>query len=655
MDEAPQRYPLLRGRRRRRRRWAPRRLAWPRPGRRSLRWLAAALLAAALAAGVWWVRRPTPSSAPAELAQARALLAAGNYSAARLHADAAVRARPGWGEAHAALARIHLAMGRGDAAEGELSRAAATGFDPGAIHPLRAEALLLQGDADGALDEAAAAPSRVAAAAARVRARALAAGGDVPAAQGVLVGVLARNPRDARAWRDLAQVRFDAGDVAGAEEAVGHALADRGDLDALVLKGELVRSRYGLAAALAWFDAALKRDAFFHRALVARAETLGEMGRARAMLADTRAALAARPDSAEALYLQAVLAARAGRDALATALLARTGGALDRQPATLLLAGVLDYRAGRIERAVASWREWQGRQPTSILARRLLGAALLRSGDPRGALDVLRPVALRADADRYTLALVGRAFEATGERDWAGRFLDRAARAPAADAGAFAPDDGVAALADGAADAPTDPRQLVFLVRGLLTGGEGAAAVARAQALAAASPGAAQAQALLGDALAATGRWNEAAAAYARAADLRFDLPAMLKLTEALERSGRHPAAARALALYLAQNPASDAGTRLRARAELATGDMVAAAASFAVLRRGAGPDASLLAGLAAARAADDPAAALRYARAAYRLQPMDRATVAAYAQALAATGDPAGAAQLAIKLRALP
>jgi hypothetical protein len=31
-------------------------------------------------------------------------------------------------------------------------------------------------------------------------------------------------------------------------------------LDALVLRGEMVRSQYGLVAALPWFEAALKRD-----------------------------------------------------------------------------------------------------------------------------------------------------------------------------------------------------------------------------------------------------------------------------------------------------------------------------------------------------------------------------------------------------------
>ncbi|MEG8018440.1 hypothetical protein [Sphingomonas sp. LR55] len=80
-------------------------------------------------------------------------------------------------------------------------------------------------------------------------------------------------------------------------------------------------------------------------------------------------------------------------------------------------------------------------QPLNIVARRLLGAALLRSGDPRGALDVLRPIGLRRDADSYTLMLIARACEATGDRAMAAQFLDRAATGPAAPAAAFATDD----------------------------------------------------------------------------------------------------------------------------------------------------------------------------------------------------------------------
>jgi len=57
----------------------------------------------------------------------------------------------------------------------------------------------------------------------------------------------------------------------------------------------------------------------------------------------------------------------------------------------LLLDGLLAYPAGAYEQAIGQWRGLVGRQPMNIAARRLLGAALLRTGDAKGALDTLRP------------------------------------------------------------------------------------------------------------------------------------------------------------------------------------------------------------------------------------------------------------------------
>ena len=190
----------------------------------------------------------------------------------------------------------------------------------------------------------------------------------------------------------------------------------------LTLRGELVRSQYGLAAALPWFDAALKVDPGDAAALLDRAATLGDLGRYREMLDATRQALVADPGNAQAYYLQAVLAARAGKFDLARDLMAHTGGDIDDMPGAMLLEGMLAYQGGADAQAIDKWSDLLDQQPMNLGVRRLLGAAMLRSGDPGGALDTLRPLALRGDADSYTLTLVARAFEALGQRDWAGAF-----------------------------------------------------------------------------------------------------------------------------------------------------------------------------------------------------------------------------------------
>jgi len=654
LDTRQVRYPLLRG---------------PRPRARGARWRlpevpprvvrlgVAALVALVLIGGlVTLARRAAMPDARTELARGLAALKRGNYSAARNHTLAATRADPRDGLAHAVLGRTYLLLGEGVAAEGALARAAANGVAPDRLHQLFADAWRLQGDTDRALAEAARARAPYAAYAARVRAAALAAESDIPAATQVLQGTIARRPRDPAAWSALGRIRFDAGDVSGAGDAAQRAVAlDAANLDGLVLRGDVVRSRFGLTAALPWYEAALARDAYFHPALVEYAATLGDAGRYADMLAATRRALAARPGDPHALYLQAVLAARAGKLDLSRAMLAKAGGT-GGVPGAVLLAGALDYAAGKYEQAVARWRELVARQPMNIVARRLLGAALLRSGDPRAALEVLRPIALRADADSYTLGLVGRAFEAVGDRGWAARFLDRAARPGGSGPQTFGSDAGLPVLANAVAEAPGDPGVAVAYVGGLVDAGERGAALDRARLLARASPGAPGAHLLVGDVLATSGAFAPAFGAYTRAADLRFDTPTLLRLSEAAERSGRRQAGADALALYLSQNPQSVTARRALANLQLATRDWTAAIDTLEGLRGAIGNrDALVLAQLGYAYAgAGDARAARSYARAAYALAPMNPAAVDAYGWAAYEAGDTAAALQLLRKAAAL-
>ena len=88
--------------------------------------------------------------------------------------------------ASALLGRIYLLLGDGAAAEGALNRARADGVPAARLHHLFADAWLMQGDPQRALTEAARAAPPYAAYAVRVRARALATAGDVPAATRML-------------------------------------------------------------------------------------------------------------------------------------------------------------------------------------------------------------------------------------------------------------------------------------------------------------------------------------------------------------------------------------------------------------------------------------------------------------------------------------
>ncbi len=597
-----------------------------------------------------------PGTARSDLALALAQFRRGDVTDARDSARAAVRADPNWGLAHATLARFLLELSDGAGAEAELDRATQAGFDPKRAIQLYAHAYLLQGDTDRAIATAKTAPAPYRAYAARIAARAFAVQGHTDGAWKQLSFLAANFPRNSRVWSDLGRLHQGRGDVAAAIEAADKALAlDPANGDALVLRGELVRAQFGLVGALPWFEQALKRDPRNHDALVEYAATLGEAGRYQDMLAASRRAIAAKPDDPVPYYLQAVLAARAGQNDVARTLLGKTGGQLWNMPGALLLGGSLDYADGAWQQAVGQWGSLVGQQPRNIVARRLLAAALLRTGDSKSAIDVLKPVAARGDADSYTLNLVGRAFEQGGQRDWAARFLDRAASTTRADAASFGSEQSLAMLGSAVRDTGT-PATSVEFIRALLAAGDTDAALTQATALAARNPGIAAAQLLVGDVQAARKQWPAAVTAYRAAADRSFDEPTALRLVQAQDAAGDRAGASNTLALFLSQNPANIAAQRLTAHWQIAAGDWDAAIDTLEGLRERVGNrDAALLAELGYAFVGKgDAAGGEAYAAAAYRLAPLNPAAADSWGWALYNLGDYDRAGQLLEKAASL-
>lgn len=612
-----------------------------------------AVAMAAVAITGWAVLRPAsidPAAAGRETARSVAALAAGDASTARDAATAAVHAQPGAADAQLALARALLALGDGPGADGVLQRAAETGAPPRTLALARAEALILERQPDRALAQLDAAGDADRAAALRLRGRALALRGDAAGALAAFDAAAALAPRDAALWVAIGRFKADLGDVLGAIQASERAVsfAPQGT-EPLALRAEMVRTQFGPVASLPWWEAALARDPRRHDLLIEYAATLGDVGRSVDALAVTRRALAVRPGSAQALYLQAVIAARGGNAALARTLLGRTGGGVDGVPGAMLLAATLDLQRGAYEQAADRLGALVDRQPMNIAARELLAQALLRSDAARNAIDTLRPVVARADASPYALLLVARGLERIGERTTAARLIDRAAQPGPAVAAAFRADDTVPTLAAAAAARPADPEAAVPLIRAQLDAGDRAGALARAQAIAARNPGAPGAHQLLGDTLMLLGRAGDAVPAYRRAADLRFDEPAMLRLVEALDATGQRRPAAQVLALFLSQNPVNVTALRLAGQWQLAAGDFAAAIDTFELLRARIGDgDALLDAALATAYAEiGDADTAAEFGEAAYALAPANPAVDDAYGWALFRGGDVAGATEL--------
>ncbi|MGE0776284.1 MAG: hypothetical protein AB7L36_14785, partial [Sphingomonadaceae bacterium] len=464
------------------------------------------------------------------LAAADMAFVVGNPRAAQVQLMNATDADPGNGTAWMYQARVALALRNGRDAEQALERAIDAGVEPARTLHFRAHALILQHRWADALAAAQAdrIPVRHRGYAARMRGRALAELGDLPGAAREFGKAIAITPRSAPLWVDIARFRLLSGERLGAIHASDHALAlDARNVDALILKGELIRDQYGLTAALKWFDKALAIDRFDIAAQLERAATLGDLGRTQEMLAATREVQALDAASPRAFYLQAALAARARNFKLADKLIDQVGGALDGVPAMLLLKGAVAYQLGYFAEATTALTSLVEAQPNNITARQLLAAAEWRSGDFDAVVATLQPIIDAVAADSYTLTLLARAYEAQGDRATAAVYLDQAANdQPAAVWSGFAvrADDGEQHGADAK----------VAAVRQSLVGGNTGQGLDMALTLQRDNPGAPDAHMLAGDAWSAAGQPIAASEAYRRAANLHFSEQVALRLVGAL-------------------------------------------------------------------------------------------------------------------------
>lgn len=549
-----------------------------------------------------------------------AALNAGKPRVARVEFMNAIEAAPGDPQPHLMQARTFLVLEDGVAAEAEVARARASGAPDKDVRHMLAEALLLQGEPEQAL-AATEGASRFPGAALRMRGRAHQALGRNADAASAFDEALRVAPRDHRIWVDVARLRLQTGDQAGAIAAADRALALNGRyVPALMLRGALVRTQYGLKAALPWFARARDVDPEHAPAWIEEAATLGDLGRTRAMLAATRHALTLRPDDPQARYLQAVLAARARNWGLARGLFERMIGPVAATPGALLLGAAIDLEGGNAERAIVRLGALVGAQPGNLAARRLLGLAHLRAGDGASAVGALRPLEDEGVADPHALTLLAAAYARAGDRATAARALVRAA-APGG-ASEMLPVDLAGTLGTQAFAGARD-------VRWQLRHGTVWTGVARARSLAAESPGAPDAHLILGDALMRAGDPERAAAAYRNAANIAFIEPVALRFMEALQAAGRHEDARNALALFVDQNPQSVAAQRLLANTRLAARDWTGASAAYDRIRARTGDhDAVLLNNSAWARhESGDVRGALADAARAYELAPGNVAT----------------------------
>lgn len=553
-----------------------------------------------------------------------------------------------------------LLKGDGIAGEAELNKALAAGATRTDVAARMGEALIQQGEYRRArewLGPGQFAPGEEAHGW-RMRGLLEQADGNLAAAGQAFDQALKLTPKDPLLWVNIGRLRYQGGEHIQAIEASERALAAGPDNPrALEFRAQLLRDSSGWAAALPLYEKALEASPNDLSLLGGYAATLGELGRAGDMLTQTRKMIGIAPRHPYAWYLQAVLAARAGKLELARRLLAHTGTRLKDVPAAMMLQGMLELEAGNANLAADLLERLADRQGANWRVQLLLARALYESEDFSKLHSRFDGLAARADAPSYLLELIGRAYEEAGDRTAAAPFLDRAAAASGPALMPIFEPNPVGVLAARWNDAPGVPGTAVPYVRSLLAAGNVPGAQGVVQKFRQMYPGSADALVLWGDVALAAKEPGAALDAYRLSARVRFPDLLLLRIGEALGQAGRGGDTVPLVGGYLAAYPASTLAARIAATQRAYGNDWPGARLILENLRRrGGGRDARLLADLSLAQLrSGDGAAAVDTAEAAYALQPASSVAAQALGMALAATGGDNGRARALLdKARAI-
>lgn len=385
------------------------------------------------------------------LAEARIMIARGDYKAATIQLKNALTQDGNNAEARFELGKLYLDQADPASAEKEFRRARKAGYEANAANPMIARALLGQGEFERVLEElpTPAEASPEAATLLALRANAELALGRKEDARKTTERALQFAPGNSEVHLGLAQLALSDGDVDNALQEIDLALAaDPEHRDSLKLKGDLLRATGKTAEATAVYQALLQIDPRLVNARLALAGIAIAENRLPDARKEADTALKAMPNSLQARYTSALIdfqerKTERARDTLAAVLKAAPG----YLPA-LLLGGSIEFTLGNLQTAEAHLSKVVKAIPSNLYAVRLMAATQLRLGRPDDAERTLAPALKAASHDPSVLVIAGEIALAKKDFAKASSYFEQAAkRSP--DSAAIRTELGIARLAEG--------------------------------------------------------------------------------------------------------------------------------------------------------------------------------------------------------------
>ncbi len=388
--------------------------------------LVVVIIVGGAAGGAWWKFVHKADN----FASARALIEKGDLKAAQIELRNVVRDDPTNSEAHFRLGLVQIRLDDPVAAEKEFRLARDNGFDPRAVTPLLAQTYMAQGKFKELLRDfpATGQPPEIAVSILVTRGIAMMQMDNMDGAAATFAEAERLGPQQVDPPLAAARVLIAKRDYAGAEAKVDRALSINGkSADALVLKAQLANLNGDRPKALAALDSAIEVAPSSSPARLERANILIASGQDAKAKEDVDAVLKNEPRSAGAVYLQAVLGARAKDFQAADAALTKIGAVLSRFPRGYYFQAIIKFNLGQAEQAVEAASKYIARNPGDLDGIKLMARIDLAVQRADHAIKLLDAAATAGTADAEMMDLLGRAYAQSGRTQQALQSFEKAA------------------------------------------------------------------------------------------------------------------------------------------------------------------------------------------------------------------------------------
>ena len=365
------------------------------------------------------------------LASARDYMAKNDNKAAMIQLKNALQTDPNLGEARFLLGKALFDSGNPVAADVELRKADELKYSVDQVTPLLAKTQLLLGQTKKVIDDLAkvqlTSPEGKADLQTSVGVAYLMTGKS-DAAQAAFDAAIAAVPGYGPAVLGQARIKAGNRDLPGALALLDSTLEKSPKLhDAWQLKGDILNAQGEAKGASDAYRKALEIKPDYvpaHSALISHLLETGSLDEAGKQI---EALKKIAPTHPQTTYLQAQLLYRQKNFKSALETIQQHLKVVPESTLGLQLAGAIAYELTSYATAETYLQKALPKTPELGLARRLLIATYLRSGQPAKALSTLQPVLGKIDKDSNMLALAGEVFMQNGDVEKAGAYFTKAA------------------------------------------------------------------------------------------------------------------------------------------------------------------------------------------------------------------------------------